>query len=144
MIVLALLAGCSPHDAVVDASYLVYLADKSSDNIVNYERSGRSIADKADKYGLTPIDFLTSGSVNFRPINRLMANRVRVGLVTACRLAICPTSLSPLSEKATIDGVVLLPSLLGITTGSLPSITATHELVVPKSIPIIFPIFMLY
>jgi hypothetical protein len=29
---------------------------------------------------------------------------------------------------------------LGITTGSFPSITATHELVVPKSIPIIFPI----
>jgi len=28
---------------------------------------------------------------------------------------------------------------LAITTGSLPSITATHELVVPKSIPIIFP-----
>ena len=26
------------------------------------------------------------------------------------------------------------------TTGSLPSITATHEFVVPKSIPIIFPI----
>ena len=28
----------------------------------------------------------------------------------------------------------------GITTGSPPSITATHEFVVPKSIPIIFPI----
>ena len=42
--------------------------------------------------------------------------------------------------KATIDGVVLLPSLFGITTGSLPSITATQEFVVPKSIPIIFPI----
>lgn len=36
--------------------------------------------------------------------------------------------------------MVRLPSLLGITTGSLPSITATQEFVVPKSIPIIFPI----
>jgi hypothetical protein len=36
-----------------------------------------------------------------------------------------------------MEGVVRLPSLLGITTGSLPSITATHELVVPRSIPII-------
>jgi len=32
---------------------------------------------------------------------------------------------------------------LAITIGSLPSITETHELVVPKSIPIIFPIILL-
>ena len=38
------------------------------------------------------------------------------------------------------EGVVRLPSLLAITTGSLPSNTATQEFVVPKSIPIIFPI----
>jgi hypothetical protein len=43
-----------------------------------------------------------------------------------------------------MDGVVLLPSLLGMTTGSLPSITATHEFVVPKSIPIIFPIVLFF
>src|SRR5690554_1272174 len=42
--------------------------------------------------------------------------------------------------KATTEGVVRLPSLLGITTGSLPSLTETRELVVPKSIPIIFAI----
>jgi hypothetical protein len=41
-----------------------------------------------------------------------------------------------------MEGVVLRPSLLGMTTGSLPSITATQELVVPKSIPIIFPILL--
>lgn len=35
--------------------------------------------------------------------------------------------------------MVRRPSELGITTGSLPSITATHELVVPKSIPMILP-----
>ena len=52
----------------------------------------------------------------------------------------------PLGEivgiKATTDGVVLLPSAFGITTASPPSITDTHEFVVPKSIPIIFPIFI--
>ena len=41
-----------------------------------------------------------------------------------------------------IEGVVRLPSLFGITTGSFPSITETHEFVVPKSIPIIFPIVL--
>ena len=44
--------------------------------------------------------------------------------------------------RATIEGVVLLPSLFAITTGSLPSNTATQELVVPKSIPIIFPMIV--
>jgi len=29
---------------------------------------------------------------------------------------------------------------LAMTTGSFPSITETHEFVVPRSIPIIFPI----
>jgi hypothetical protein len=42
--------------------------------------------------------------------------------------------------KATTDGVVRPPSALGMTVGSLPSITATHELVVPRSIPMIFGI----
>ena len=36
-------------------------------------------------------------------------------------------------------GVVRRPSLFGMTTGSLPSITDTHELVVPRSMPIILP-----
>src|SRR6516162_10282665 len=39
---------------------------------------------------------------------------------------------------ATIEGVVRAPSALGMTTGSPPSITATHEFVVPRSIPITF------
>ena len=63
------------------------------------------------------------------------------GFVTDCLLAICPTNLSPLFEKATTDGIVLAPSVLAITVGFPPSITETHELVVPKSIPIIFDIF---
>jgi hypothetical protein len=62
---------------------------------------------------------------------------VFVGLVTACRFAGSPTLISPPSTNAITEGVVLFPSALGITTGSLPSITATQELVVPKSIPII-------
>jgi hypothetical protein len=64
-----------------------------------------------------------------------MANRVFSGLVTAWRLACWPTSRSPLSVKATIDGVVREPSELAITTGSPPSMMATQELVVPRSIP---------
>jgi hypothetical protein len=38
---------------------------------------------------------------------------------------------------AITDGVVRIPSLLGITAGCPPSSTANAELVVPKSIPII-------
>ena len=46
-------------------------------------------------------------------------------------------------DSAITDGVVLLPSALGITTGSFPSITETHEFVVPKSIPIILLIILI-
>ena len=81
-----------------------------------------------------------------------------------CRLAGSPTRRSPLSVKATTDGVVRAPSAFSMTLGvcashhhlsvlqcaraalccmrahTLPSITATQELVVPRSIPIIsFP-----
>lgn len=55
----------------------------------------------------------------------------------ACRLAGAPTNLSPDLVKATTDGVVLLPYALGKTLATLFSITATQELVVPRSIPII-------
>src|SRR6266487_2236507 len=59
------------------------------------------------------------------------------GFVTACLLATWPTSRLPSLVKATTDGVVRPPSEFVITVGSPPSITATTELVVPKSIPII-------
>src|ERR1700676_4244435 len=62
------------------------------------------------------------------------------GLRTACRLASCPTNRSPALVKATTDGVNRLPSLLITTVGLPPSITATTELVVPKSIPTAFAI----
>src|SRR4030042_366193 len=53
----------------------------------------------------------------------------------AWRRAICPTNRSPLPVKATTDGGILLPSALTRTFGSPPSMTATTELVVPRSIP---------
>jgi hypothetical protein len=40
-----------------------------------------------------------------------------------------------------IDGVVRAPSEFSITLTELPSMIATHELVVPRSIPMILPIF---
>ncbi len=65
-----------------------------------------------------------------------MANSVFSGLVTAWRLAGWPTSRSPDSVKATIDGVVRPPSEFSMILAFLPSMTATHELVVPRSMPI--------
>src|SRR5437762_184270 len=83
------------------------------------------------------LSLATTGSAKFRPIRRLIAKRVLVGLVTAWRLAGWPTSRSPSSRKATTEGVVRAPSAFSITFGVLPSMMATHELVVPRSIPII-------
>jgi hypothetical protein len=40
-----------------------------------------------------------------------------------------------LSVNATTDGVVRCPSAFSMTRAALPSITATHELVVPRSMP---------
>ena len=71
------------------------------------------------------------------PISLLIEITVLSGLVIAWFLAFCPTRRSPFFAKATTDGVVRIPSAFAITVGSPPSITATHELVVPKSIPII-------
>ncbi len=71
-------------------------------------------------------------------MKRLIEKIVFWGLVTACRFATWPTSRSPSFVNATTDGVTRPPSALGMTTGSPPSITATTELVVPRSIPMIF------
>jgi hypothetical protein len=46
--------------------------------------------------------------------------------------------------NATTDGVVFVPSALTMTFGWPPSMTATHEFVVPRSIPITFDIFGLF
>ena len=83
------------------------------------------------------MSFWTTGSSNRRPIRRLTANRVFSGLVTAWRLAGMPTRTSPSSVKATIEGVVRMPSSFSITRAFLPSITATQLFVVPRSMPMI-------
>lgn len=113
--------------------------------------------------------FCTSDSSKRRPIKRFVAYKVFCEFVTACRLAGAPTNLSPSLVNATTDGVVLTPSEFSITYkhsmnwspqqtttiiaknrkifkaiylltfACLPSITATHEFVVPRSIPITAP-----
>ena len=52
------------------------------------------------------------------------------------RFAGWPVRRSPSSLKATIEGVVRAPSAFSMTFASLPSMTDTQELVVPRSIPI--------
>src|SRR5882672_9879609 len=89
------------------------------------------------------MSFCTSFSSNLRPMRRLMAYRVFFGLVTACRLAGAPTRTSPSSMYATIEGVVRAPSEFSITLGLPPSMIATQEFVVPRSIPMIFPMVFL-
>ena len=76
-------------------------------------------------------------------MKRLIEKIVFCGLVTAWRLAIVPTSRSPEEANATTDGVVRPPSEFSMTVGSPPSSTAMHEFVVPRSMPIVFPIFVL-
>ena len=90
-------------------------------------------------YGTIVSSSLTSASL--RPMKRLIEKIVFSGFITAWRLATVPTRRSPLSVKATTDGVVRPPSAFSRTVGSPPSITATHELVVPRSIPIVFATF---
>ena len=86
------------------------------------------------------IDSSSRTSASLRPMKRLIEKTVFWGLVTAWRLATVPTSRSPDWVKATTDGVVRPPSAFSMTVGSPPSSTAMHELVVPRSIPIVFPI----
>src|SRR5665811_2411944 len=65
---------------------------------------------------------------------------VLAGFVTAWRLASWPTRRSPVFVNATTDGTVRPPSADAMTVGSPPSITATTEFVVPRSMPMILPI----
>src|SRR3981081_2650592 len=72
-------------------------------------------------------------------MKRLIEKIVFSGLVMSLRFATCPRSRSPVLVKATTEGVVLPPSSLGMTLGSPPSMTATTEFVVPRSMPIVLP-----
>src|ERR1700730_4416544 len=88
--------------------------------------------------------FISSVTSSYRrPIKRLIEYTVFSGFVTAWRFATCPTRRSPPLVIATTEGVVRAPSWLGITTGSPPCMTATTELVVPRSIPIILLILLI-
>src|SRR6267142_2160409 len=73
-------------------------------------------------------------------MNRLIENTVFSGFVIACRLATCPTRISPSFVNPATEGVSRLPSWFAITVGLPPSTTATTELVVPRSMPITFAI----
>src|SRR5881275_3013720 len=75
-------------------------------------------------------------------MKRLIEKIVFCGFVTCWRFAGAPTSRWPSLGNATTDGVVRPPSAFGITVGSPPSITAIAELVVPRSIPIVFGMLM--
>src|SRR4051812_22338782 len=77
-------------------------------------------------------------SLCFRPMKRLIEKTVFWGLVTCWRRAGAPTRRWPSLVNATTDGVVRPPSAFGITVGSPPSRVAMHELVVPRSMPIVF------
>src|ERR1700704_4678803 len=94
-------------------------------------------------YGTRSMSRLTSGSSKRRPTSRLIAKNVFSGLVTAWRFAAWPTRRSPDSVNATIEGVVRAPSAFSMTFAVDPSITATHEFVVPRSIPITFPMVLI-
>ena len=91
-------------------------------------------------YGTRSLLCWTSGSSQRRPMKRLMLKIVFSGFVIAWRFATWPTSRSPLFVNATTDGVIREPSALGMTCGSPPSMAATTEFVVPRSIPMILPI----
>src|SRR5262249_14162908 len=72
-------------------------------------------------------------------MRRWNAKTVFRGSARACCLASSPTRGSPFAVKHTIEGVRRDPSWFGITRGAPPSMTPTHELVVPRSIPISLP-----
>ena len=75
---------------------------------------------------------------------RLDAVTVLSALVTICLLAGSPTN-SPSLVKATMDGnalpPIVVPSAAEIIVGLPPTMLAAAELLVPKSIPIILPIY---
>jgi hypothetical protein len=54
--VVALLAGCTPQDADVQAKYAIYLAAASSENINRLDSTGVPVEDRQEKLGLTPVD----------------------------------------------------------------------------------------
>src|SRR4051812_24119586 len=78
----------------------------------------------------------TSSALTLRPISRLAPNTVAAALVTPWRRARAPTATWPDSAQLTHDGTMRSPSAPDRIRGwPLSSSTATHELVVPRSMP---------
>ena len=75
------------------------------------------------------------------PMWRFTDAMVRLGFMAAWRTAMRPTSRSPSFENATTLGVVRSPSALGMMTGLPPSTVAMQLFVVPRSMPIVAPIW---
>ncbi|CAA7393301.1 unnamed protein product [Spirodela intermedia] len=80
----------------------------------------------------------SSTSNIFLPMNLFTEKKVFSGFTTACLFAICPTRRSPFFVNATTDGVVRCPSAFVTMVGFPPSMAATAEFVVPRSIPTTF------
>merc|ERR1719277_1527231 len=85
------------------------------------------------------MSFCVASSSKRRPIKRFVAKTVFSGFVTACRFAGTPTRRWPSVVVATMEGVVRMPSEFSRTFGELPSMTATQEFVVPRSMPMMLP-----
>jgi hypothetical protein len=71
-------------------------------------------------------------------MRRFVAKNVDAGFVMSWCLAEAPTRRLPFSVNATTDGVVGDPERFLMTRGTESSTTATHEFVVPRSIPIMW------
>src|SRR4029077_7259021 len=136
---------CSPRYASASALSFWRIIAEISSGVNSLSAFGILTTTRSSLPGLTSYGTIfrsESTSPNLRPMKRLIDETVFSGLTAACRRASCPTSRSPDFVKATTDGVVREPSEFGMTTGSPPSITAMTELVVPKSIPTVFGMFL--
>jgi hypothetical protein len=88
------------------------------------------------------MSFWTTSSLNLRPIRRLTANRVFCGLVTAWRLAALADQDLAVVRVGDDGGRGAIALGVLDDLGLSPSMTATQELVVPRSIPMILPMLL--
>jgi hypothetical protein len=81
----------------------------------------------------------TSSALTLRPMRRLVPNTVDCAFDTACRTAWVPLTISPAWVQATTDGRVRSPAGVARIRGAPRSTMAAHELVVPRSMPMMRP-----
>ena len=108
-----------PYEALVRAIAYQQLHAKAGDAIL-----GRLLALYPDVFFPTPEQLLASDPESQR----------------ACGFSATKLATIRGIAQATIEGVVRAPSEFSMTFASLPSMTATHEFVVPRSIPMTFAI----